>query len=223
MLELILNGVAPKALILRDVDVILCVGVIIAQEFFDITNVPLICTVGEDQFDKLMKDQDEVLVLKVTHDEHVVIQNRNDTFVAKNLLCLKDTLGSDSILNGENLSHAKALALKTIRRVASISSATELIPIKSAHIDAVTYIGPGGLRFVQKLVELGGKVAVPTTLNSQSVDRRRWEQFGVDPTYATSANSVGDAYLKMGCEEMSFTCAPYLLPGRPDKGDDIMW
>jgi predicted aconitase with swiveling domain len=225
MLELILNGVAPRAVILREADVILCVGVIVAEEFFDVEDVPVICVVGDESYEELLKDRDGSLSLRVAANEDVVIETKRGAFAAKNLLRMKDTLQSDSMVfdDPNQDSHAKALSLKTIRRVASISSATQLIPIKSAHIDAVTYIGPGGLRFVQKLVQLGGKVAVPTTLNSQSVDRRRWQQLGVDSTYARNANSVGDAYVEMGCEEMSFTCAPYLLPGRPEKGDDIMW
>jgi predicted aconitase with swiveling domain len=222
MLELILNSVAPKVLILREPDVILCVGVIIAEEFFDVVNVPVICVVGEEQFDELLSSQDDVLTVKVMEGDNVTIENNRGTYSATNLLRLEDTLEPDPILLEENLSQAKSLAIKAIRRVASISAAKELIPITSAHIDAVTYIGPGGLRFVQKLVELGGKVQVPTTLNSQSVDRRRWQKLGVDSTYASNANSVGDAYLQMGCK-MSFTCAPYLLPSRPMKGDDIMW
>lgn len=61
-----------------------------------------------------------------------------------------------------------------------------------------------------------------TTMNSQSCDRRRWKDLGVDAELAHNANSVGDAYLDLGCE-MSFTCAPYLLPTRPKLGDDIAW
>lgn len=34
---------------------------------------------------------------------------------------------------------------------------------------------------------------------------------------------VGDAYLALGCE-VSFTCAPYLIPSsRPTLGEQIMW
>ena len=61
-----------------------------------------------------------------------------------------------------------------------------------------------------------------TTLNSQSCDRRRWKDLGVDASLAANANAVGDAYLQLGCE-MSFTCAPYLLPSRPKKGEDVIW
>jgi len=62
-----------------------------------------------------------------------------------------------------------------------------------------------------------------TTMNSQSCDRRRWSNLGVDPPLAHNANSVGDAYLDLGCHEDSFTCAPYLLPSRPNFGEDVAW
>ena len=80
-----------------------------------------------------------------------------------------------------------------------------------AHIDGCTYIGPGGLRFAQTLADLGGKVVVPTTLNANSVDRRRWRALGVPDALGEPAQALGDAYLTMGCDDTSFTCAPYLL------------
>jgi predicted aconitase len=62
-----------------------------------------------------------------------------------------------------------------------------------------------------------------TTLNSQSCDRRQWSNLGVDANYAQNANAVGDAYVQLGCEGTSFTCAPYLLPTRPKLGENIIW
>ena len=149
--------------------------------------------------------------------------------VTKDLLRLKDTLlhHNHSTYSAETsttttISLAEEKALRTIQRVASIHEATELIPVTSAHIDAVTYIGQGGLQFARRLVQLGGKVKVTTTMNAQSCDRRRWSALGIDPKLANNANSVGDAYLDLGCE-LSFTCAPYLLPTRPTMGEDIVW
>ena len=40
-------------------------------------------------------------------------------------------------------------------RAASIQGAPRLLEVSQAHIDACTYIGPGGLRFAQTLAELG--------------------------------------------------------------------
>ena len=264
MLELILNGKGPRAIILRSADSILCTGAVIAEEFFGdefpLMAIPIICAVGEEKFAQLVNDGDDSLTITIKEEDEslmlhhdasgnihriskdladlkeeidgvskqfdglrVYIESGSREFMTRNLLNLKDTLDLDAKdMDAIQKSEAASLALRTVRRIASISSATKLIPITCAHIDAVTYIGNGGLRFAQKLSQLNGKVAVPTTLNSQSVDRRRWEQLGVDSSLASNANSVGDAYLELGCE-MSFTCAPYLLPTKPSKGDNIMW
>ena len=87
------------------------------------------------------------------------------------------------------------------------------VPIAQAHIDGCTYIGPGGLQFAHKLVQMAGQVQVPTTLNAVSTDRRQWKALGVPSQYADNAIALGNAYLELGCQP-SFTCAPYLLlPG----------
>jgi cis-L-3-hydroxyproline dehydratase len=223
MLELILNRLAPRAIILRDPDSLLCTGAIIAEEFFHDEcnkNIPIICAIGEDNFTMLLDDDgNDSLSIEVLCEEDICIHYGEDgEILAKDLLKLKNTVDTRHVTT----SKAEELALKTIKRIASISKTKDLIPICSAHIDAVTYIGEGGLKFVQRLKELGGKVKVNTTLNSQSCDRRRWKDLGVDESLAHNANSVGDAYLDLGCE-LSFTCAPYLLASKPKKGDNICW
>jgi hypothetical protein len=264
LLELILKGIAPRAIITRDRDAILCVGAIVAEEFFtvnpqddqDTTNdendeedelvlsegsVPIIVAVGAEEFANL----NGCTTLSITRYDsnnndpndnddgrvciHYFVNDERKMIVTKDLLRLKDTLlhHNHSTDNKETtpasfISLAEEKALRTIKRVASIHEATELIPVTSAHIDAVTYIGPGGLQFARRLVKLGGQVKVTTTMNAQSCDRRRWSTLGIDPALAKNANSVGDAYLDLGCE-LSFTCAPYLLPTRPKMGEDIVW
>ena len=230
MLELLLNGKGPRAIILRDADSILCTGAIVAEEFFkdECPSIPIICAV-KDQFSKLQEYSSlQVFIQKENvngqEKSQVIISSSDNgyTHSTQNLMELSDTLEIDPAYDLENQSEATRMAFQTVKRVAAISNATKLLPIACAHIDAVTFIGQGGLRFAQKLAELGGKVSVPTTLNSQSVDRRRWAELGVDASLAKNANAVGDAYLKLGAE-MSFTCAPYLLPTKPSFQDNIMW
>jgi len=230
MLELLLNGKGPKAIILRDADAILCTGAIVAEELFrdECPTIPIICAVEQEQFDKLKEYSSSTLWIhnKGTSEQEqirVTISSSDNeyTYSTKNLMELSDTLEIDSENNTDNQPESTLVAFQIVKRVAAISNATKLLPITCAHIDAVTFIGQGGLRFAQKLAELGGKVSVPTTLNSQSVDRRRWKELGVDADLANNANAVGDAYLKLGCE-MSFTCAPYLLPTKPSFQDNIM-
>lgn len=207
MLELILNGNAPRAIILRDVDSILCTGAVIAQEFFHDENVaiPIMCAVGQEYFSRLLQNDENEMTLTKESDQYnadVVIKCGKNEIRTKDLLAMKQTLS----INGfddeapQTKSQAESLSLRVVKRIGYISGAKELIPITCAHIDSVTYIGQGGLRFAQRLVELGGKVKVPTTMNSQSTDRRRWKQLGIDATLATNANSVGDAYLELGCQ-----------------------
>mmetsp|Transcript_26279 Transcript_26279/g.40725 ORF Transcript_26279/g.40725 Transcript_26279/m.40725 type:complete len:688 (+) Transcript_26279:84-2147(+) len=261
LLELILNGIAPTAIVTRDVDPILCVGAIIAQEFFcgldtdgngeDISSspnvsVPMVLHLGKSSFDqmRLMSTTTSFAGIVVDHSNKqgqviaVVGTDKNDVEEQLHRHRHRPTRSNNSnrnknykleltdeeaaMLRGEVGSAADQIALRTLCRIASITEAPKLISVTQAHIDGCTYIGPGGLRFVEKLVELGGRVSVPTTLNSVSADRRRWAALGVSPELARPANLVGDAYLKLGCTE-SFTCAPYLLPSRPGLGEDIVW
>ena len=90
--------------------------------------------------------------------------------------------------------------------------------------DGCTYIGPGGLDFVQRLVQAGGQVKIPTTLNSISTDRRKWKMLAVPEEYANAANALADAYLDLNCQP-TYTCAPYLLLEKDQTtlGKDWVW
>ncbi|MDR7001186.1 aconitase X catalytic domain-containing protein [Neobacillus niacini] len=126
-----------------------------------------------------------------------------------------------SILIG-NEGKAIQLAMRVIVRMAEIQGAKKLIDIECAHIDGCIYTGPASLHFAETLAELGGRVTVPTTMNAISIDRKRWKDQGVEAEWANSAQRLADAYLRMGAKP-TFTCAPYLLPEKPQKGMDIAW
>ena len=111
------------------------------------------------------------------------------------------------------------MVLQIVRWIASILSAIKLIP----NIDDVTFIGKSVLQLQKKLALLGGKVAVPTTPNSQSMDRRRWEHLnlGIDLMLVKNPNAGRDNYLELGCE-LSFNLHPIFTPSAPSKGDQIL-
>ena len=125
---------------------------------------------------------------------------------------------------------AVEVLIRYARIVTPLSSITPTyIDVTRAHIDGCTYIGPGGLRFVERLVEDGGRVKIPTTLNSVSTDLRYWKRLGIRDD-VSNRNSIrqADAYVALGCSSKSFTCAPYLLEKEddisiPQKGDQIVW
>ncbi len=54
LLELILRDKAPRAIVMRDDDVMVCVGALIAQEVFFKTKVPDIISIGSEQFHQLL-------------------------------------------------------------------------------------------------------------------------------------------------------------------------
>ena len=89
MLELILNGKAPRAIILRAADTILCTGAIVAEEFFghefQEMKVPIICAVGEENFAQLVDRSHDMLSIKTLVGEDICIQFGDNEIFTKHL------------------------------------------------------------------------------------------------------------------------------------------
>lgn len=117
---------------------------------------------------------------------------------------------------------AAQLAMRIVCRMAPLYGAASLLPVTRAHIDGVILAGDAGLEFAERLAELGGRVAVPTTLNVMSMDQERWRDWGQDEAYADRAFRLGQAYLRMGAAP-TFTCAPYQAASAPVFGEQIAW
>lgn len=222
MLELLLNKVAPAALLFFEWEDILTLGVMVSEVMFD-RSIP-VGRITEQDFRSLdsgmmMHVKDGVLRLADAPIEQTS-SGGNDT----NQRCsptLSLSVSDQQLLDGDN-GKAAQLAMQIVVRMAELQGAKSLVNVEQAHIDACVYNGPSSLQFAQKLAALGGKVKVPTTLNSLSVDKRRWQQQGVNDTVGTPASELGDAYLEMGAQP-SFTCAPYLLDTAPEFGQQIVW
>ena len=267
LLELLRNdGVAPKGILLRDVDGLLAVGALVADEIFAQCHMDIVW-VGKDGFDQLLLQQQQdqqqqsssssMSGIILSNGDFVFGNNQQDlTGYLDTAAAEEETISPDTPEPNDTMSiqfteeerqmlqecdnEAKAMALRVIFRYAHVmrlgqnknndhddrqsssSSQSSYKPITRAHIDGCTYIGPGGLEFAQRLVHANGRVHVPTTLNSGSADRRRWQALGVPSEYAHNAIALGDAYTALGCQP-SFTCAPYLLDAAPALGDDICW
>lgn len=115
-----------------------------------------------------------------------------------------------------------AMAMRIVVALAQVSLAPRLIDIESAHIDGCLYHGQAGLDFAEKLVSLGAKVTVPTTLNVSSLDLLHPGLVRLNPTESTAARRLMDAYVAIGARA-TWTCAPYQLASRPGAGTDIAW
>ena len=117
---------------------------------------------------------------------------------------------------------AVQLAMRILARMAPLYGASSLLSVTRAHIDGVILTGAAGLAFSERLADLGGQVAVPTSLNVMSMDRQRWRDLNLDAAYAERAQRLGQAYLRMGGRP-TFTCAPYQTEHAPVFGEQIAW
>lgn len=233
LLELILQNKAPRAILLRDVDGLVCVGALIAQEVFR-TTVPDIVCLGQECFNAFLQQKPQYG--QITDSGAIVMANCSDGTGEVFEMCSQepsessflcdDLTEEESTMMGSAANAAERVALRVLIQYAKITASSPLsthyLDVAKAHIDGCTYIGNGGLSFVQRLVDAGGRVKVPTTLNSVSADRSRWKALGVPADRALASIAVGDAYLALGCQQ-SFTCAPYLLRDPPQLGQDIVW
>ncbi|KAJ5871225.1 Aconitase/3-isopropylmalate dehydratase large subunit alpha/beta/alpha subdomain 1/3 [Penicillium soppii] len=225
ILELFMSGSNPCALIFKREELILTLGVIVAQELFQKT-IPVL-QVSESSFETISH-------LKKIQIVGSSIKPVDESTIDSNLVPGQPSLPNEpdfslvsltavdrEMLNGEH-GRAARFAMRVILRTAFMQGVTELIDIKQAHIDCCIYTGPAVLKFAQTLREWGAKVRVPTTLNSISIDRRLWRAQGVDPAIAEPSEQLAQAYLDIGAKA-SFTCAPYQLESAPRLGDNIMW
>lgn len=224
LMELISNGHAPAALVLAEADEILTLGVLVAQTIFA-RSLPVLC-IGQEAFDAL-RGQAFARVENTTLSlfDHLPgdawqaldspLTNSDST------ASIRLTEHDRALLDGR---HGKAsqMAMQIVLRMGELQGAEHLVDVTQAHIDGCIYTGPASLRFAEQLVQWGAKVRVPTTLNSISVDQRRWRELGIDPALGEPASALGDAYMAMGAQ-LSFTCAPYLLDTAPKAGEQIVW
>lgn len=220
MLELLLNERQASALIFEREEMILTLGVIVAQEMFG-KSIPIL-QVSRAQFEKLSQWQRVRIIGGQIQTEDPGLSAIPRVFaIQQNLSPIQLTSHDREKLDG---SHGKAvqIAMRVILRTAQTQGVTELIDVKQAHIDCCIYTGPATLRFAKTLCEWDARVCIPTSLNSISIDRRLWRSQGVDPAFAEPSEELAQTYLEMGARP-TFTCAPYLLDSAPKAGEHIMW
>lgn len=225
LLELVTIGKAPAALVVSEAEEILLLGALVADRIFNIS-FPIF-RIDKSAFDQLASFQTARIA-----DDTLFLDNSESSleFRATRLDVVADASVSDSLTLGETdrqllsgeCGQAAQVAMQIILKMAAIQGATELLSITQAHIDSCIYHGKSSLQFAERLVAWGARVKVPTTLNSISVDQRRWREQGIDPAFGNNASALGDAYMAMGAM-MSYTCAPYLLDTAPVEGEQIVW
>jgi len=223
LMELISNGHAPAALVLAEADEILTLGVLVAQTIFQ-RSLPVLC-IGREAFATLRGSA----FARVAGDALSLFQQAppalapyRDTPPSDTRHTTIELSAHDQALLAGTYGKASQVAMQIVLRMAELQGARSLVDVTQAHIDGCIYTGPASLRFAEQLVQWGAQVRVPTTLNSISVDQRRWRELGIDAALGEPASALGDAYMAMGAQ-LSFTCAPYLLDSAPKAGEQIVW
>lgn len=251
LLEMILAGTAPAALVFCDPETILTLGSMIAEEFFGL-RVPVVRLSDEDH--RALRRARTAMVV-----DGVVVPDPSAGTLAE---ALRDGEGASRVPPGAvsredrsapdgssgwsegdprpHLSHRVELsradeamlrgdhgeaaqrAMRVVLRAAALEGAVELVDVEQVHVDGNFFQGRGSLEFPERLVALGAGVRVPTTTNSLTIDRERWREVGVAAPLGEASERVADAYAAMGVAP-SYTCAPYLLEGRPAFGEQIAW
>lgn len=125
------------------------------------------------------------------------------------------------MLAGEG-TRAEQIAMGMVTRLASLSGASDLLPISRAHIDGCLYHGQASVDFARLMASAGGQVRVPTTLNVGIIDLLHPELFRGDPAVAAAGRDMMAHYRAMGCRQ-TWTCAPYQLAERPSLGEQVAW
>ena len=214
LLQLARNGQAPAALIFREEESTLTLGAMIAGRLFDVPVVvlrlpPLI-------FDELSRAShvsicDDLLRFKNTS----ILLSYSDAA----LLDLSDV--DRRMLDGRD-GPALRTAMEVLCLMATAQGATGFVDVSRAHIDGCILAHDANLDFAEKMLEMGAKTRIPTTINAISVDRENWQSQGVVPDFGRKASRLADAYVNMGARP-TFTCAPYLLEDAPVRGETIGW
>ncbi|VXB40619.1 2-Methylcitrate dehydratase AcnD [Pseudomonas sp. 8BK] len=224
LLELILNGPAPAALVLAEPDEILTLGALVAEQVFNV-QLPVLC-IGHAAFADL--EPHAGASVRIDGEQLLAVDAPDSPWSAEPMArtdgprtSLSLNARDRALLAGE-YGQAAQVAMQLVLRMAELMGASELLDISQAHIDGCIYTGPACLRFAEQLREWGAQVCVPTTLNAISVDQRRWRALGIEPSFGEPASALGDVYMAMGAQ-LSFTCAPYLLDSTPALGEQIVW
>lgn len=217
LLELMLNGKAPAALVVEPGEEVLTLGAIVAQELFG-RSLPIL-EVDKTTFRAIAATP----WLQVSADRlssgPLAAPEGTEASPARTKVELSDN--DRATLDGK-LGPAAQRAMRIVLRMAEILGAERLLDVTRAHIDGCIYTGAGGLAFAEQFLALGGRVAVPTTLNAVSVDCGRWRELGVAADFGEPAERLARTYLELGARP-SFTCAPYLGDSVPGRNEQIAW
>ncbi|TRB05488.1 DUF521 domain-containing protein [Agrobacterium tumefaciens] len=214
LLDLILTGRAPAALVFCEAEDVLTLGALVAAEMFD-RALPVV-RLDADNFARFSR------AAHVSINENAIEADGISLAIAPPATAHLDLKDEDGAMLEGRDGIAARQAMRIIVAMAAQQGASALVDVTQGHIDGCIYASPANLTFAEKMADMGGKVRVPTTMNAISVDKAHWRAQGVPEDFGDPAARLADAYVRMGCRP-TFTCSPYLLDSAPNAGESIGW
>lgn len=214
LLELLLAGLAPRALIFNAEEDILTLGAVVAERLFQESIA--VVRLSRQSYARLARESYARIAPTRVHAGAVTEDLRSNSSASISL-----SQADHDVLAGRS-GDAARIAMEIIVTMAKAQGARSLIDVSRAHIDGCIYAGRAFLSFAQTMAKKGAKVRIPTTMNAVSVNRDSWRAQGVAEDFGMPASQLAEAYLEMGAQP-TLTCAPYLLAERPARGEVIAW
>jgi len=214
LLDLVLSGRGPAALVFREAEDVLTLGALVAEGMFG-ASLPVL-RLAPGPFSLLAREAEA----RIGPDGLEAGGLRLS--LSPPLTSALELSEADRAMLYGDAGEAAAQAMRILCAMAANQGATRLVDVSQGHIDGCIYASPANLVFAEAMADLGGTVRIPTTMNAISVDRQNWRAQGVSPDFGLPAQRLADAYVRMGCRP-SFTCAPYLLDTAPEADEVIAW
>ena len=214
LLDLVLTGRAPAALVFSEAEDVLTLGALVASEMFG-RPLPVLRLVPE-AFRALSRAKTARIGENVVEAEGLTVPVGPPVARALDL-----TEADRAMVEGID-GLAVSQAMRIICAMAAQQGAERLVDVTQGHIDGCIYASPANLTFAERMAEIGAKVRIPTTMNAISVDCANWQAQGVPSSFGSPAERLADAYVRMGCRP-TFTCSPYLLDSTPQAGQFVAW
>ena len=212
ILDMMLSGLAPAALIFSEAEDVATLGALIGAEMFG-RSLPVL-RVSPDDFARLAQADHLTITENAITGDGISLPIMVPAQTALTL-----SPDDQAMLAGDD---AVATAMRIVVKAAHLQGAAALTDVTRGHIDGCILANQANLIFAEKMADLGARVRVPTTMNAISVDRENWQRQGVPPVFGGHASRLADAYVRMGAQP-TFTCAPYLLDDSPKAGEGIAW
>lgn len=214
LLDLVLSGRGPAALVFREAEDVLTLGALVAAEMFG-AGLPVL-RLAPEAFDALAREGEARIGAEGLEAGDLRLA------IAPPMTSALVLSAEDRAMLAGDEGAAVGQSMRILCAMAANQGAERLIDVSQGHIDGCIYAGPANLTFAERMADLGGMVRVPTTMNAISVDRENWRAQGVPTDFGQAAQRLADAYVRMGCRP-SFTCAPYLLETAPEADEVIAW